>query len=486
MPEMRQTAQSSPRPHLRQLEQARAQVIELLSRQAVEKELLSRSENRRQDVVAHLVERQHQTALEQRLRRLHPADIAFVLESLSPDARDLAWSLVRGDRRGAVLLETADAVRRALIRHMPVDEIAALVKPLDSEDIADLIGSLPEEQGQAVLQRLDRDDQDEVRSMLSFPEGSVGAMMDLDAITVREDASLESVLQLVRRRKDLPAHTNQLFVVDRDNVLRGLLPLTKLLVGAPEAVVGQLMNRQPVYFYTDDRMRDAIDAFEKYDLLSAPVVNLHDQIVGRLTVDAVLDEVNERAQIESLRQVGLSPDEDVFAPTFVSARNRWPWLGLNLLTAFLASRVVGWFEPIIAQLVALAALMPIVASIGGNTGNQTAALVNRALALNQLNRATLRPLLFKELGIATINGLLWGSVLALATQAIYRQWPLSFVIAGAVLLNLWLAALAGVAIPLALQRFGRDPIMGASVILTGLTDSGGFFIFLGLAALFLV
>ena len=369
---------------------------------------------------------------------------------------------------------------------MPVDEIAALVKPLDSEDIADLIGSLPEEQGQAVLQRLDRDDQDEVRSMLSFPEGSVGAMMDLDAITVREDASLESVLQLVRRRKDLPAHTNQLFVVDRDNVLRGLLPLTKLLVGAPEAVVGQLMNRQPVYFYTDDRMRDAIDAFEKYDLLSAPVVNLHDQIVGRLTVDAVLDEVNERAQIESLRQVGLSPDEDVFAPTFVSARNRWPWLGLNLLTAFLASRVVGWFEPIIAQLVALAALMPIVASIGGNTGNQTAALVNRALALNQLNRATLRPLLFKELGIATINGLLWGSVLALATQAIYRQWPLSFVIAGAVLLNLWLAALAGVAIPLALQRFGRDPIMGASVILTGLTDSGGFFIFLGLAALFLV
>jgi magnesium transporter len=486
MPEMRQTAQSSPRPHLRQLEQARAQVIELLSRQAVEKELLSRSENRRQDVVAHLVERQHQTALEQRLRRLHPADIAFVLESLSPDARDLAWSLVRGDRRGAVLLETADAVRRALIRHMPVDEIAALVKPLDSEDIADLIGSLPEEQGQAVLQRLDRDDQDEVRSMLSFPEGSVGAMMDLDAITVREDASLESVLQLVRRRKDLPAHTNQLFVVDRDNVLRGLLPLTKLLVGAPEAVVGQLMNSQPVYFYTDDRMRDAIDAFEKYDLLSAPVVNLHDQIVGRLTVDAVLDEVNERAQIESLRQVGLSPDEDVFAPTFVSARNRWPWLGLNLLTAFLASRVVGWFEPIIAQLVALAALMPIVASIGGNTGNQTAALVNRALALNQLNRATLRPLLFKELGIATINGLLWGSVLALATQAIYRQWPLSFVIAGAVLLNLWLAALAGVAIPLALQRFGRDPIMGASVILTGLTDSGGFFIFLGLAALFLV
>jgi magnesium transporter len=486
MPEMRQTAQSSPRPHLRQLEQARAQVIELLSRQAVEKELLSRSENRRQDVVAHLVERQHQTALEQRLRRLHPADIAFVLESLSPDARDLAWSLVRGDRRGAVLLETADAVRRALIRHMPVDEIAALVKPLDSEDIADLIGSLPEEQGQAVLQRLDRDDQDEVRSMLSFPEGSVGAMMDLDAITVREDASLESVLQLVRRRKDLPAHTNQLFVVDRDNVLRGLLPLTKLLVGAPEAVVGQLMNSQPVYFYTDDRMRDAIDAFEKYDLLSAPVVNLHDQIVGRLTVDAVLDEVNERAQIESLRQVGLSPDEDVFAPTFVSARNRWPWLRLNLLTAFLASRVVGWFEPIIAQLVALAALMPIVASIGGNTGNQTAALVNRALALNQLNRATLRPLLFKELGIATINGLLWGSVLALATQAIYRQWPLSFVIAGAVLLNLWLAALAGVAIPLALQRFGRDPIMGASVILTGLTDSGGFFIFLGLAALFLV
>lgn len=407
MAETRSEAASQQRPHHQHLEQSRAQVIQLLSRQAVERELVSRSEGRRQDVVSELVARQQQTQLEQRLAQFHPADIAFVLESLTPDAREMAWSLVRSERRGAVLLEISEAVRRALIAGIPTGDIAALVRPLDPAQIADLIGSLPEAQRQEVLQQLDRDNQAEVRSVLSFPEGSVGASMDLDIIAVRDDASLEAVHRLLRRRRHLPPHTNQLFVVDRGNVLIGLLPISKLLLEEPEAQVGEAMTREPTFFFTDDPIENAVDAFEKYNWTTAPVVNLHQQVVGRLIVDTVLDLVQSRAASESLRQVGLSEDEDLFAPARTSARNRWPWLALNLFTAFIASRVIGAFEPIIVQLVALAALMPIVASIGGNTGTQTMALMIRGLALNQLGSTQLRQMFVKECNVAAINGALW-------------------------------------------------------------------------------
>lgn len=476
------------RSHHRHLETARAQVIELLSRQAVERELVSRSEaGAKQDVVAQLVQRQHQAALQQRLAHFHPADIAFVLESLAPEARDLAWSLVRPERRGAVLLETSDAVRRALVLGMPVEDVADVVRPLDAEDIAELVASLPDDSRQQVLAKLDQADQAEVRSVLSFPEGSVGASMDLDFVAVREDASLEAVQRLLRRRKTLPAHTNELIVVDRANQLRGFLPVTRLILGEPEATVAEEMSREPVFFYTDDRMQEAVTAFEKYDLVSAPVVNLHEQVVGRVTVDAVVDEIKQRAQTEGLRKVGLSEeDEDLFAPIERAARRRWPWLAINLCTAFLASRVIGAFEDIIGALVALAALMPIVASIGGNSGNQSVALVIRGLALGQLGPAQLQRVLTRELGIALINGLMWGVVLGLATLVLYQNLALALVIAAALMLNLLVAALIGVCAPAILHRYGRDPVMGSSIVLTATTDSMGFFIFLGLAAVFLV
>ncbi len=478
--------------HHRHLEQARSQVIELLSRQAVERELIYRSgegaeRSAKQDVVTMLVARQHQAALEQRLAGFHPADIAFVLESLEPESRALAWPLVAADRRGAVLLETTDGVRRALICNMPAEEVADVLRPLDPEDIAQLVASLPEEAQRAVLEKLDQADLVEVRSVLSFPDGSVGAAMDLDFVSVREDASLEAVQRLLRRRKELPAHTNELIVVDRGNKLRGFLPLSQLLLGEPEASVAEQMSRDPVFFYTDDPMQEAETSFEKYDLVSAPVVNLHDQVVGRITVDAVVDAIAERAQTEGLRKVGLSgEDEDLFAPIRHAARRRWPWLAVNLLTAFIASRVIGAFEHTIGQLVALAALMPIVASIGGNSGNQSVALVIRGLAMNQLGPAQLRRILVRELGIAGINGLVWGFVLGVATLVLYGDARLSLVIAAALTLNLLVAGFVGVCAPAALHRFGRDPVMGSSIVLTATTDSMGFLIFLGLAATFLV
>ncbi len=476
-------------PHHRNLEHARAQVIEMLTRQAVERELVSRSEaghGAPVDVVSQLVARQQQAALEQRLLRFHPADIAFVLESLPPEAREMAWALVRSERRGTVLLETTDAVRRSLVEGMPPADIVAAFHHLDSDDIAELIASLPPDTAAEVLARLDTTDQAEVRAVLSFPEGTVGALMDLDFTTVRDDAPLEAVLRLLRRRRRLPADTNQLIVVDRAKVLRGVLTLEQLLLSEPERTVGEVMTPNPHFFYTDDAVTDAIDSFERYDLISAPVVNLHREVVGRIAVDEIVDAIKAQQERDNLRQVGLREDEDLFAPVWKSGRNRWPWLALNLFTAFAASRVIGFYEPTIEKLVALATLMPIVASIGGNTGNQTMALVIRALSLNQLGGALLRKMLLKELLIAAMNGAIWGTALGAVTFAIYHDLKLGLVIATATLLELIVAAAAGAIIPVSLERFGRDPVLGSSVILTALTDSMGFLIFLGLAALVLV
>jgi magnesium transporter len=474
--------------HHRHLEQARAQVIELLTRQAVERELVSKSEGHggQDAVVSQLVARQQQTALQQRMLRFHPADIAFVLESLPRDAREMAWALVRPERRGAVLLETSDAVRRNLIEDMPPGEIAASLHHLESDDIADLIGSLPEDIGAQVLERLDRADQVEVRSVLSYPDGTVGAMMDLDFLTVRDDAALEAVLRLLRRKKKLPAETNQIVVVDRGNVLRGVLTLEQLLLSEPEQSVAEVMTPNPQFFYTDDPVTDAVAAFERYDLISAPVVNQHMEVVGRVAVDDIVDTIQAQQERDALRQVGLREEEDLFAPVWQSGRNRWPWLALNLFTAFIASRVIGFYEPTIEKLVALAALMPIVASVGGNTGNQTMALVIRALSLNQLSGPLLRKMLIKELLIAALNGSVWGSVLGAMTFMLYHELPLTAVITAATVFELLLAATAGAMIPVLLERFGRDPVLGSSVLLTAVTDSMGFFIFLGLASLFLV
>jgi magnesium transporter len=480
------SAPAEPDTHHRHLVHAREQVIQLLARQAVERELVSRSEGRKQDVLAQLVARQHQAALEQRLAHFHPADVAFVFEGLPPEARALAWSLVRPERRGAVLLEASDAVRRSLIGHLAAEDIASVVRPLDADDIADLLSDLPAATRRDVLDRLGGAEQAEVRSMLSFPEGSVGAAMSLDFVSVRDDARLDAVQRFLRKRKELPAHTNQLVVVDRSGVLRGLLPITKLLLEEPERTVGEVATAEPVFFHTDDPMDKAIAAFEKYDLLSAPVVNLQRQVVGRLIVDTVLDVVRARADTQSLRQVGLTHDEDLYGPIVKNGRNRWPWLALNLVTSFASSRVIGLFDDVIAQIAAVATLIPIVASLGGNTGTQTMELVIRALALDQLGPAQLRRTFLKEFLIALLNGSVWGAALGTMTLVMYGKFKLALVIYGAMVLELIVAAVAGVAIPVGLKRIGRDPVMGSSVLLTAATDTCGFFIFLGLAAVVLL
>ena len=462
-------------------------VVALLDKQALVHQLVARStDTRKHALVQSLVQRQHAVELEKKLNSLHPADAAFVLESLRQEQRMTAWQLIARERRGAVLLELADAVRASLVTLLEEPELIGLGRQMEAEDFAELVQDLPRERVDAVLAQLGSEERADVQSVLSFPEGSVGALMQLDVVTVRADVTLENTLASLRKRGSLPPQLTALTVVDRNNVLQGTLPIDQLLVRDGALTVKEVMDAEPKYFLTSDRQDHAAEAFERYDLIAAPVVNLHKQVVGMLTVDEVLEQVKQDSFKQSLSQVGLSEDEDLFAPIWQSGRKRLAWLGLNLLTAFVASRVVGGFEGSIAELTALAALMPIVASIGGNTGNQTVALVIRGLALSQLNVRNMLFLLRKELAIGAINGALWGVVMAAATFVLYRSAGLAAVMAVAMVLNMLVASAVGVLCPLILDRMGRDPVMGSSILLTAITDSMGFFIFLALASLLLL
>jgi magnesium transporter len=460
----------------------------LIERQELVTRLLSRQEARqesaKQALVRTVVDRQHAAELEKKLNRLHPADAAFVLESLPQEKRATAFQLMRRERRGAILIELSGDVRASLVTLLDDSEILALSHQLRPEDLATLVTALPPERRSAVLSQLDTHERTEVGSVMAFPEGTVGALMKLEAVTILADQTLQEAVDALRERARLTMPV--MAVVDRANVLQGVLTLERLLLGSGDTLVSQAMDPEPVFFFTDDRAQEAAQAFERYDLISAPVVNLHRQVVGHLAVDAVLEYVKQDTFRQSLSQVGLSEDEDLFAPAWQSARSRWVWLGLNLLTAFVASRVVGSFEGSIAELAALAALMPIVASIGGNTGNQTVALVIRGLVLSQLGPGNLAFLLRKELAVAGLNGTLWGFLMGLVTLALYQSASLALVMAIAMALNMLLGALVGVLCPVLLRRSGRDPVMGSSILLTATTDSMGFLIFLGLATALLL
>jgi magnesium transporter len=309
--------------------------------------------------------------------------------------------------------------------------------------------------------------------------------MTRELAAIRETQTVAAVLAELRGRSDLPERFDRLFVVDARHVLKGTLSLEALVLGQPDDCVSALMTSDPITFRPDDNAAQAARAFDRYDLVSAPVVTDRGKLTGRITVGAVMDFVRATADADALALAGLTGGEDLFASVWQSARNRSPWLFLNLVTAFLASRFIGLFESTIHQLVALATLMPVVASIGGNTGNQTVALVIRGLAFDQLPPSSRGHLLRKELTVSIVNGLMWGGLVGLFAALVYHHLSLGIVMAGAVLLNLVIAAAVGVAVPLALQRLGRDPAQGASVLLTFVTDSMGFFLFLGLARLWL-
>jgi len=461
-------------------------VTELLNKHELVESLVHRQQGPRQELVENLVHKLQFVELQKLLDALHPADIAYILETLPLEQRLTVWDLVKAEREGEILLEVSDAVRETLIAHMDKRELVAATEQLDTDEIADLAPDLPREVIQDVFRSLSPEEREQLRSAMSYPEGTVGALMDFDMISIRDDVTVEVVLRYLRRLDEMPELTDQLFVVDRAGRLEGLLPVNKLLVTDPETAVATVMRHEFVKFHPDENAQDAAQAFERYDLVSAPVASGDGRLIGRVTVDAVMDYIREETDNDMLSAGGLLEDEDLFASVWKSVRNRWTWLAVNLVTAFIASRVIGVFEDSIAKIVALAALMPIVAGISGNSGNQTITMIVRALALGQISGASARKLFAKEIGVSVLNGLIWGSVVGLFAFLIYHNWQLGAVMTGAMVLSLLLAAVMGVTIPLVMQKLGRDPALGSSVLITAITDSGGFFIFLGLATVFLV
>ncbi|HEU4922901.1 MAG TPA: magnesium transporter, partial [Burkholderiales bacterium] len=389
-------------------------------------------------------QKRHLAELRTKLDRLHPADIAYILEALPPEERLGVWDLVKADRDGEILVEVSDAVRESLIEAMDSRELVAAAETLEADELADIAPDLPHSVIAEVVQALPVEERERLRAALSFSEGTVGALMDFEHVAVREDVTLEAVTRYLRRLDELPDHTDQLFVVDRDQVLKGTLPLARLIVADLEHEVRQVVVAERVKLYAHDRAEDAASAFERYDLVSAPVVDATERLIGRLTVDAVVDYIRERSAESQLAEAGLQHEEDVFAPVLDSFKNRWSWLAINLVTAFIASRVIGVFEDSIAELAALAALMPIVAGIGGNSGNQTSTMIVRALALRQIQGGYWSKLLAKEMGVALLNGAVWGTLLGVIAYLFYGNVALSGVLAMAMMLNLLLAALMGV------------------------------------------
>ncbi|HUE91454.1 magnesium transporter [Pseudomonas sp.] len=463
-----------------------AQVVELLHRHKVVEDLTHRQEGQHHGRVENLVHRQNLAELQRKLDDLHSADVAHILEALPLNDRLTVWQLVKVERDGDILLEVSDAVRETLLADMDDHEILAAAKDMDADELADLASELPRDVVHELMESLDAQQRERVRSALSYEDDQIGALMDFEMVTIREDVSLEVVLRYLRRLKELPGHTDKLFVVDYDGVLKGVLPVKRLLVNDPERLVSEVMATDPVSFHPDEDGYDAAQAFERYDLISTPVVDKNGKLIGRLTIDEMVDLIREESESEVLSMAGLREEEDIFASVWKSLRNRWAWLAINLVTAFMASRVIGLFEDSIEKLVALAALMPIVAGIGGNSGNQTITMIVRAMALDQVSTGNTSRLIRKELGVGLVNGIVWGGVIGVVAYLLYDSWSLGVVMTAAMILNLLLAAMMGVLIPMTLVRMGRDPALGASVMITAVTDSGGFFIFLGLASLFLL
>jgi magnesium transporter len=432
------------------------------------------------------------TELRWLLQDMHPADIAHVLEALPLDDRQIVWDLIKSgalpgeSAEGGILLEVSDAVRESLIAGMDREELLDAVERLDAGEVAELAPDLPRDVVEQVASTMTLEEREKLRAAMSYPEESVGARMDFDMVTIRDDVSLEVVLRYIRRFDDLPDHTDQIFVIDREDRFRGTLPLKILLINDPEKGVAAVMQQEVLQLAPLDDIYEAAQAFERYDLVSAPVVDAAGKLVGRLTVDKVVDVIREEGEEQVLASAGLREEEDIFANLWSSVKNRAPWLLLNLCTAATAAFVASRFEVTVERIVALAFLMSIVAGIGGNSGNQTMTLMIRSLALGQITPGNIKRLVQKELLVTVAVGVVGGFIAALFAWAISKSFTLGLVMWAAMLLNLLVGALVGILVPTIRSRMGYDPAVGSSVLLTFATDTMGFFIFLGLATIFLL
>ncbi|MDA9060461.1 magnesium transporter [Candidatus Thioglobus sp.] len=420
------------------------------------------------------------------IKELHPGEIARLLEAIQPKDRAVIWPGIEISIQGEVLKEVNEDVQSQLIGEMSVDDLVKATEKLDTDDLADIIPNLPESAVHSLLLTLDFKHRERLNKILSYPEDSAGGLMNTDFITVRPDVTIRAVIRYLRLLKEMPVDTDQIFVVDRDFNYLGSLLITTLLTEGPEQMVDSLTNNEaskPINADTDES--EVAILFEQRNLISAPVIDENNQLVGRITIDDVVDVIRDQAEHSVMSMVGLDEDEDVFAPIFQSSKRRSVWLGVNLITAFIAVYFIGLFEATLQQKIALAILMPVVASMGGIAGTQTLIIVTRGIATGRVTSANIKTLINKEVAVSGLNGIIWSVVIGLITYYWFSDLLLSLVIALAIITNLLVAAFSGAFLPLALTKLKIDPALAGGVILTTITDVIGFVAFLGLAALFI-
>lgn len=420
------------------------------------------------------------------LNELSPAEIAHLLESLPHNERNIIWELVDSEKEGEVLIQLGEELRATLIRDMSLQDLVSATEGMDVDDLADFIQSLPGRVTTQVLTSLDTQHRERLEAVLSYPEDSAGGLMNTDTITVRGEVTLDVVLRYLRRMDKLPGNTDSLFVTTRNNLFIGTLPLSSILTSDTESTVADVMNRDIEVIKASTEDDEVAKIFETHDLFSAPVVDENMKLLGRITVDDVVDVIRDEAEHSVLGMAGLTEEEDLFAPAVPSARRRAIWLGINLITAFLASWVVSNFEGTLEKIVTIAVLMNVVASMGGIAGTQTLTLVVRGLALGQVSKSNRSWLIGKEIIVGLFNGIGWAIVIAAIAVFWFNDLQIGYVIAAATIINLFVAAFSGVVIPIVMTKLKIDPAIAGSVILTTITDIVGLFAFLGLATLFLI
>ena len=437
-------------------------------------------------VLNHLAEDKSSSVLKAALMDMLAADVANLLESMPPEQRRDLWELIPPEHEGEVLTWLHNEARSSIINDMDEQELVAAADSMEVSDLAFVLEELPKDQTDLVLESLDMDRRLRLEKVLSYEEGTVGRLMTTDVMAVRPDVSVAVVLRWLRRHETLPPHTDALMVTSNEGRFLGKVAMNTLLLSSPEQLISDVMSGDSEVIRAQASEQEVTALFNRRDLMSMAVVDDQHQLLGRITLDDIVEAIRSDADDKVMKSAGLDQEEDLFSPVIPSAKRRGVWLGINLITVFAAAWVIGQFEEALGQIVALAVLMPVVASMGGIAGSQTLAVAIRGIALNHLHQSNLKLLVNKELKIATINGLIMGLVIAGVVYMVFDSWPLALIICCAIFLNSLAAAASGTLIPFTLKKFNIDPAVAGSVVLTTVTDVVGFFAFLGLGAIFLI
>ncbi len=438
------------------------------------------------------LERDQITSIQQTLTSLHPSEIARLLESLTPGKRKIIWQLVDQDDEGDVLKELVEDVRQNLIGEMDATELIAATQDMELDDLADLLVDLPETVTEQVITALDRQDQIRLESVMSYDEDTAGGLTNPRIISVRRGITIEVLMRYLKRLNKLPEHTNYIYIVNRNDEYLGALKLVDLFLEDKNKPIETIMDESVKAMLADVDVKQVAMDFQNLDLISIPVIDEKNRLLGQITVDDVVDVIQDQVNSEIFNMAGLDDEDDIFAPVILSTKRRAVWLGMNLITAFVVAGAIGLFQEILQQIVILAVLMPIVASMGGVAGNQTLILVIRGIAMGKIQRSNARKLLVKEGSVALLNGFIWSIVVSVLTVVLFldadfqNYWKIGIIVGAAMLLNIFASAIAGVAIPFLLKKMGIDPALAGGGLMITLTDVLGFITFLGLATLFLL